>query len=122
MQGESHCNHDEGSRCLVRGILDIVSKKWVICITNLLEPGKSMRYNEIKNQLGQISPKTLSDSLKVLEKERLIERVVYPETPPRVEYSLTEAGKELKQVLAPLLNWARKREIRETSQEREQLV
>ena len=82
MPGESHCTHDQRLRCLVRGVLDVVSKKWVICITNLLEAGGVMRYNEIKNQLGEISPKTLSDALKVLEKEALIERKVTPKPLP----------------------------------------
>lgn len=111
MHEESNCDHTSGSPCPIRGILDVVSKKWVICITYLLEYGKSMRYNEIKNQLGKISPKTLSDALKVLEKEALIERTVYPETPPRVEYRLTREGEELKQALGPLIDWTQKRGV-----------
>jgi len=66
----------EGEECLcpVQGIIDVVGKKWAICIVNHLGRTKSLRYNEIKNQIGVISPKTLSDTLKVLEKERLIKR------------------------------------------------
>ncbi|OLS13988.1 MAG: transcriptional regulator, HxlR family [Promethearchaeota archaeon CR_4] len=110
MYDETLCNHSDESPCAVRGVLEIVSKKWVICITNLLERGKSLRYSEIKSFLSDISPKTLSDTLKVLERERLITRTVYPETPPRVEYLLTQDGEELKQALEPLVNWTRKRE------------
>jgi DNA-binding HxlR family transcriptional regulator len=97
----------EGEECLcpVQGIIDVVGKKWAICIVNHLGRGKSMRYNEIKNQIGVISPKTLSDTLKALQEERLIKREVHPETPPRVEYSLTKEGKELKTALLPLLQW-----------------
>jgi len=91
--------------CPVRGIIDVVSKKWTICIVNHLAKGGPMRYNEIKNTIGSISPKTLSDTLKMLEKEHLINRKVYPETPPRVEYSLTKNGTSLQTALAPLLQW-----------------
>lgn len=68
-----------------------------------------MRYSELKNKLRGISPKTLSDTLKVLENENFIERRVYPETPPRVDYSLTEEGVELKQAIMPLVRWTQKR-------------
>jgi DNA-binding HxlR family transcriptional regulator len=103
------CKCEEGEcLCPVQGIIDVVSKKWAICIINHLGRAKSLRYNEIKNQIGVISPKTLSDTLKVLEKEGLIKREVYPETPPRVEYSLTKEGNELKTALLPLLQWLEK--------------
>ncbi|OGS40980.1 MAG: hypothetical protein A3K77_05375 [Euryarchaeota archaeon RBG_13_31_8] len=94
--------------CPVQGIIDVVGKKWAICIVNHLGRAKSLRYNEIKNQIGVISPKTLSGTLKVLEREGLIKRKVYPETPPRVEYSLTKEGNELKTALLPLLQWLQK--------------
>jgi len=103
------CTCGEGDcLCPVQGIIDVVSKKWAICIVNHLGRVPSLRYNEIKNQIGLISPKTLSDTLKILEKEGLIKRVVHPETPPRVEYSLTKKGSELKTALLPLLQWLQK--------------
>lgn len=115
MCGESDCKEaacGEMTECLcpIRGIIDVVSKKWTMCIVGILEKDKAVRYNKIKNQLKDISPKTLSDTLKVLKKEGLIERKVYPETPPRVEYSLTKEGKELKAALMPLIKWAQKKE------------
>ena len=99
---------EEECLCPVQGIIDIVSKKWAICIVDHLSRTKSLRYNEIKNHIGVISPKTLSDTLKILEREELIKRDVYPETPPRVEYSLTKKGNELKTALLPLLQWLQK--------------
>lgn len=106
---DEKCKCTEGEcLCPVQGIIDVVSKKWAICIVNHLGRAKSLRYNEIKNQIGVISPKTLSDTLKVLEKEGLITRKVYPETPPRVDYSLTIKGSELKTALLPLLQWLEK--------------
>ena len=106
---DKKCGCENGEcLCPVQGIIDVVSKKWAICIVDHLGRVKSLRYNEIKNHIGVISPKTLSDTLKVLEQERLIKRDVYPETPPRVEYSLTTKGKELKEALMPLLKWLQK--------------
>lgn len=99
------CDDSEECICPVQGIIDVVSKKWAICIVNHLGREPSLRYNEIKNTIGAISPKTLSDTLKVLEREGLISRKVSPESPPRVEYSLTDKGRELKIALVPLLKW-----------------
>ncbi|MDY6966513.1 MAG: helix-turn-helix domain-containing protein [Halobacteriota archaeon] len=107
----SNCKDDSGCLCPARGIIETVSKKWTMCIISLLEDEKPIRYNEIKSALGVISPKSLSDILKLLEKEGLIERKVYPETPPRVEYSLTDEGKELKIALLPLVEWVRGKEV-----------
>ena len=107
---ETGCKDVTECLCPIRGIIDVVGKKWTICITGVLENEKHIRYNEIKNRIGDISPKTLSDTLEVLEREGLIERKVYPETPPRVEYSLTKEGKELKAALMPLVEWVRRKE------------
>jgi DNA-binding HxlR family transcriptional regulator len=76
---------------------------------SLLEKENPIRYNEIKNKLGEISPKALSDTLKVLEKEGLLKRKFYSEIPPRVEYSLTREGRELKTALLPLVKWVQKK-------------
>jgi len=91
--------------CPVQGVIDVVSKKWAICLIDHLSRQPSFRYNEIKNHIGAISPKTLSQTLKTLEKEGLVSRQVYPETPPRVEYGLTTKGRELQAALRPLLLW-----------------
>jgi DNA-binding HxlR family transcriptional regulator len=106
---ESNCAEVVECLCPIRGIIEVVSKKWTICIVSLLEKEDPIRYNEIKNKLGEISPKALSDTLKALEKEGLIERKAYPDIPPRVEYSLTKEGKELKTVLIPLVKWVQKK-------------
>lgn len=110
---ETDCDEDVECLCPIRGIIDVVSKKWTVCIVNILEKDKPLRYSEIKSRLGEISPKTLSDTLKGLEKVGLIQRNVYPETPPRVEYLLTKDGKELKSALIPLVRWVRERESSE---------
>jgi len=61
-------------------------------------------------ELEGISPKTLSDTLKVLEQEGLIQKEIFKEIPPRVEYTLKEDGLELRKAIIPLIRWAAKRE------------
>ncbi|MFA5254068.1 MAG: helix-turn-helix domain-containing protein [Methanoregula sp.] len=94
--------------CCLRGIMPVISKKWAVCIILSLGRNGKMRFNEIMGNCETISPKTLSDVLKDLSKAGLILRESYHEIPPRVEYSLTDEGNELRVALVPLLNWAKK--------------
>lgn len=107
------CGEKRKCLCSAKGIIEVVGKKWSICIISHLEKNRSHRYNELKKSLKDISPKSLSDTLKLLEHEGLIHREVYPETPPRVEYSLTEEGTELRDALMSLVEWVAKRETKE---------
>ncbi|TET91565.1 MAG: transcriptional regulator [Methanomassiliicoccales archaeon] len=109
MEEESNCRENEECLCPIRGIINVVSRKWAICIVSQLQSKNPLRYSEIKATLREISPKALSDTLRKLREEGLVERSVYPETPPRVEYSLTSEGKELKTALAPLVKWVREK-------------
>ena len=70
-----------------------------------------VRYNELKRYIGTISHKTLSTSLKELEKDQLINRKEYPQIPPKVEYSLSERGKSLMEILDQLCIWGEKNRI-----------
>jgi len=110
---DKKCRKEESCLCSARGIIEVVSKKWTVCIVSILERDSPIRYNEIKAKLKDISPKSLSDTLKVLRKEDLIERKVFPEIPPRVEYSLTGEGQKLKGALMPLVEWAKNRDVSE---------
>lgn len=96
--------------CPLEGIIDIVSKKWTLLIINSLGNHQKLRFNELMKELEGVSPKTLSDTLKVLEAEGLIKRETFKEIPPRVEYSLMEDGIELRKAIIPLIEWAAKRE------------
>jgi DNA-binding HxlR family transcriptional regulator len=96
--------------CPLEGIIDIVSKKWTLLIINSLGNHEKLRFNKLMKDLKGVSPKTLSDTLKVLEKEGLIRRETFKEIPPRVEYSLMKDGKELRKAIIPLIKWAAKRE------------
>jgi len=91
--------------CPVKGIIDVISKKWTLFIINALGNRGKLRFNDLMKELSGISPKTLSDTLKGLTEEGLIQRESFAEIPPRVEYSLTQEGVELRKAIIPLLKW-----------------
>lgn len=99
-------NEDVICLCPLEGIIDLISKKWTLLIINEIGNHGRIRYNDLMKELQAISPKTLADILKELQKEGLVERKAYNEIPPRVEYSLTEQGKSLRKAIIPLLEWA----------------
>ena len=84
--------------------LDIISGKWKGYI--LCHLGNSpMRTNELKRKMNNISQKVLTEQLKDLEKHNIIKKTVYNETPPRVEYSLTDEGRTLRDILISMSIW-----------------
>jgi DNA-binding HxlR family transcriptional regulator len=92
--------------CPLEGVIDVISKKWALLIVNVIGNNDKLRFNDLIKELGGISPKTLSDTLKDLQAESLIKRESFAEIPPRVEYSLTKDGVELRKSIIPLLRWA----------------
>jgi len=96
--------------CAFGGILTTISKKWALLIINKLGVAGRLRFNDLMAELEGISPRTLSETLKELQEERLIGRESFAETPPRVEYFLTEDGAELRKVIIPVLKWASDRD------------
>lgn len=84
--------------CPVYKTAMILDGKWTLLIFRELLAKKVIRFNELRRSLGTISPKTLTERLTVLEEQGLINRKIYAEVPPRVEYSLTEKGKGLSSV------------------------
>ena len=85
--------------------LSLISGKYKMIILYCLMEYQPVRFNELQRYLGKISDKTLSRNLKELENDRLIHREVFPQIPPKVEYSLTERGKSLMAVLDQLCIW-----------------
>jgi DNA-binding HxlR family transcriptional regulator len=92
--------------CPLEGVIDVIGKKWSLLIVNAIGNHGKLRFNALMQQLGNISPKTLSDTLKELQAEGIVKRESFAEIPPRVEYSLTEDGLELRKAIIPLLHWA----------------
>ena len=95
--------------CPLDGVIDTIGKKWGLLIINEIGNHGKLRYNELMLELKGISPSTLASMLKELEKEKLIEKEVFREIPPRVEYSLSTRGKELREAIIPLIKWATKK-------------
>ena len=85
--------------------LSLISGKYKMVILYCLMEFERVRFNELRRYLKKVSDKTLSQNLKELEADGLIMRNVYPQIPPKVEYSLSEKGKSLMQVLDQLCIW-----------------
>ncbi len=84
--------------------VEIIGKRWTGLILKVLMAGP-LRFNEIAEQLQVISDRMLSERLKELEQEGVVERRVLPETPVRVEYTLTEKGRALAPVIQAIESW-----------------
>ena len=95
--------------CPLDGVIDLIGKKWSLLVINEIGNHGKLRYNQLMSELKGISPSTLASMLKEFEKEELIGKETFNEIPPRVEYSLTTRGKELRQSIMPLLKWATKK-------------
>src|SRR5829696_8081649 len=92
--------------CPLEGVIDIISKKWTLLIINEIGNHKRIRYNELMKELDKVSPKTLADTLRGLVNQNLIKRESFNEIPPRVDYTLTKEGEELREAILPILKWA----------------
>ena len=90
--------------CPVETTLTLISDKWKVLILRDLLPG-TKRFGELKKSIGHVSQKVLTAQLRQMEQSGLLTRTVYPEVPPRVEYSLTELGYSLKPILDAMSTW-----------------
>ena len=89
----------------ISNTLSLISGKHKMVILYCLMEFQVVRFNELKRYLKNVSDKTLSSNLKELETDRLIIRKEYPQIPPKVEYSLSERGRSLMEVLDQLCIW-----------------
>ena len=90
--------------CPVETTLTLISSKWKVLIVRDLLAG-TKRFGELRRSVGNVSQKVLTAQLREMEEDGLVDRKVYPEVPPRVEYSLTELGRSLEPVLSDMWNW-----------------
>lgn len=90
--------------CPVETTLTLISDKWKVLILRDLMTG-TKRFGELKKSIGGVSQKVLTSQLRQMEENELITRTVYPEVPPRVEYTLTELGYSLKPILDAMWTW-----------------
>ncbi|MBD5558983.1 MAG: helix-turn-helix transcriptional regulator [Clostridia bacterium] len=90
--------------CPVATTVSLIGSKWkLLIIRNLLS--RPWRFNELRKDLEGISQKVLTDSLRSMEADGIVVRTVYPEAPPRVEYSLSPLGESLRPILQAMENW-----------------
>jgi DNA-binding HxlR family transcriptional regulator len=94
------------SQCPMEIGLNILSGKWKLKILWQMSK-KSVRFNELQRLLGNITTKTLTQQLRELEEQGIVQRTVYPDKPPKVEYSLTELGQSINPVLKSLCDWGK---------------
>jgi DNA-binding HxlR family transcriptional regulator len=98
----------EQKDCPVAHALDLIGERWTILLLRDLVLHGPRRFQDFQESLAGAAPNTISSRLKDLESNGLVERRVYSEHPPRLEYQLTEAGKSLAPLLKALRDWGRK--------------
>ena len=89
-------------------VWELLGRRWSLHILKNLSTKEVIRFNELKRSLSGISSTVLSERLLELEREGLVTKKIYPEVPPRVEYSITPQAKELEVIIKELARWARK--------------
>lgn len=99
-------NTDGLGVCPVRGILDRIGDKWSFLTIIHLGNAGTLRFNELKHQIGDVSQRMLTVTLRSLEEDGLVQRHIYAEVPPRVEYQLTALGESLLLRMIELAEWA----------------
>ncbi len=94
----------ERSDCPIEVTLSVIGGKWKFLIIKELIDGPK-RFSQLMRSIKGITQRMLTKQLRELERDKIIDRILYPQVPPKVEYTLTPLGKELKNVLLSLHNW-----------------
>ncbi|MBT1156658.1 helix-turn-helix transcriptional regulator [Aminobacter anthyllidis] len=101
--------------CMSHTVLEMLASKWVYLVVGALKPGRR-RYGELQRKVEGITPKMLTQTLRILERDGLVRREIFPVIPPRVEYELTDLGCNLSDLLNQIRVWAERHapEIRDS--------
>lgn len=99
-------NFRPSADCPIRNVLCRLGEKWPMLVLVTLAARGTMRFNELQKSIGDISQRMLSVTLRTLVEDGLVERIAYPEVPPRVEYRLTPLGESLMPHIDALVGWA----------------
>jgi DNA-binding HxlR family transcriptional regulator len=99
------------SECPIKTTLDVIGGKWKPLILFFLKGGPR-RFSDLRRSVPEVTQKMLTDRLRELEKDGIVRREVYPQVPPKVEYSLTAYGKTLSPVLESMCAWGIKHQRR----------
>ena len=93
--------------CPIRNVLARVGDKWSLLVLYTLQHRESVRFKELQRQIPDISQKSLTQTLRTLEEDGFVSREVFPEVPPRVEYSLTPRALSFLPLVENMINWAK---------------
>lgn len=99
-------NFQPTGTCPVRDILSRLGDKWSLLVLLTLQTNGVMRFSDVKRSIGDVSQRMLTVTLRTLEADGMVERKVYAEVPPRVEYQLTDRGRSLMPHIYNLVGWA----------------
>lgn len=94
--------------CPIRNVVARFGDKWSLLVLCIIDGEGTVRFNELGRLIPDISTRVLSGTLKTLEADGLIDRKIYAQVPPKVEYSLTDTGKSLIPLIYQLTEWAQK--------------
>jgi DNA-binding HxlR family transcriptional regulator len=109
IQENQDLTKEQTEECLLfHSAWNSLAKTWTLPVIHALGLKQPARFNELKRRIHGVSATSLAERLSELEQRKVIERKVYPETPPRVEYALTKKGLELHELLGKLGEWVRK--------------
>lgn len=107
--------------CPIRNVLARVGDKWSLLVLYTLQHRESVRFKELQRQIPDISQKSLTQTLRTLEEDGFVTREVFPEVPPRVEYSLTARAHSFLPLVENMIKWA-KENMEEIIKDREKNV
>lgn len=105
MNTEQDPSYDGPYGCSVGATLSVIGGRWKPKIIFILMHNGVMRFGEMRKEVPEVTQKILTAQLRELEEDGIIKRKVYPEVPPRVEYSLTDYGKSLEPVMLAMRDW-----------------
>src|SRR5215471_15852485 len=103
-------------KCEIMNLWEVLGRRWALLILKNLNTKEAIRFNELKRLIPGISSTILADRLNELEREDLISKKIYPEIPPKVEYSLTAQAKELTVIFKELWEWSQRYNPRKISE------
>ncbi len=95
---------DAGGKCPVETTLEVIGGKWKVVILYWLK-GETLRFGELRRRIPGVSERVLTEQLRELERDGIVRREVYPEVPPRVEYSTTDYGRTLQPIAGMMASW-----------------
>jgi DNA-binding HxlR family transcriptional regulator len=101
------CKNSQSNTCPVEATLAVIGGKWkVVILFHLMESG-TQRFSELRRQITGISERMLTQQLRELEADGIVHRKVFPEVPPRVEYSITKYGATLRPITKAMCQWGK---------------